>query len=166
MDAVGCRAVMRAARAGGILHWLAAVGARDTQYRDADYAVSVYECRAGCGRIVYRPHRMEEACAQPRHTSGDPCERYLLSSPSNNHAAASVAGCLYGCTPLRSIFVVGIRWRLARRCNQAGHGRRVHSRYAHDAEHRTGGEIVEQALTVDRLMNEAGWARRIRNREP
>jgi hypothetical protein len=122
------------------------VGARDTQYRNADNAVSGYECRAGWRRSVAGSHRMGQTCAHALNTCRDAGERRILPYPSNYCAAASVPGSLYRYLALRSIFVVGIRGRLARRCIQAGHGSGFHDRHNHDAISRSGGEIVEQGL--------------------
>ena len=135
------------------------MGARDTKYRNADNAVSGYECRAGCRRGVTRPHRMGQTWAHARNTCRNAGERRVLPYPSNYCSTASVAGSLYGYTPLRSILVVGIRGRLARWRIQAGDGGRVHGRHNHNADSRPGGEMAKQGLRetgrggrIDRLM--------------
>lgn len=116
MDALGCRGVMRSPRHGGVLHWLAGMGARDIGNRDADNAVSCCQRRARCCSTLSRPHRLETTYAQPRHTSRDPRQRRLLPHPSNCGAEPSVTGRLYRHVPLRALLLVGVLGGVARRC--------------------------------------------------
>ena len=83
MDALGCRNVLRSACDGGVLHRLAALGVRDTGYRDADNAVSCCQCRTRCCSALSRPHWVETANAQPRHiTSARKFRTELHTNPT------------------------------------------------------------------------------------
>jgi hypothetical protein len=161
MDPLGGRRVLRMPRCRGVPHRLAGMGSPNVGDCDANHESSSCECSSRTCRAAACPSGMAAACAQPRHSVRDPCQRDLLSHTPHDRTEPSVAGRLHRCASLRALLVLGLGRLRPRRCAPDGDCHCLGHWYFDDGEYCLVSQMAQQSnlWRVASIDSDRGYGR-------